>query len=154
MNWKKSAGWEESRWFSAIRNMGKKQWLILFLTGALLAVIAMPVKKGDTAAESPSGSLSLYGGSGEEEGGEALRLQQELEAILRQVEGVGEVKVMRTLKGSSGTIYGTGAQEAEVAGVLLAAEGAEDLTVVQNIQEAVQALFQVEAHKIKVMKLI
>ena len=42
----------------------------------------------------------------------------------------------------------------KISGVVVVAEGGEDPHVIQNIQEAVQALFQVEAHKIKVMKMV
>ena len=41
----------------------------------------------------------------------------------------------------------------KVSGVLVIAQGGDSPVVVQNIQEAVQALFQLEAHKIKVMKM-
>ncbi len=41
----------------------------------------------------------------------------------------------------------------EIRGVLVVAEGGGDPVVVQQIQEAVMALFRVEAHKIKVMKM-
>lgn len=40
-----------------------------------------------------------------------------------------------------------------IRGVLVVAKGADQPIVVQNIQEAVRALFQVEPHKIKVMKM-
>ncbi|WP_122642933.1 stage III sporulation protein AG [Luxibacter massiliensis] len=40
----------------------------------------------------------------------------------------------------------------EIAGVLVIAQGGDDAVVVQNITEAIQALFGVEAHKIKIMK--
>ena len=40
----------------------------------------------------------------------------------------------------------------EVEGVVVIAEGGDDAVVVKNITEAVQALFGVEAHKIKIMK--
>lgn len=40
----------------------------------------------------------------------------------------------------------------EIAGVLVVAEGGDNAVVVQNITEAIQALFGVEAHKIKIMK--
>lgn len=40
----------------------------------------------------------------------------------------------------------------EVRGVLVIAEGGKDPVIVEQIQEAVMALFHVEAHKIKVMK--
>jgi stage III sporulation protein AG len=43
--------------------------------------------------------------------------------------------------------------EPQVEGVIVIAEGGGDPTVQQNILEAVQALFSVEAHKIKIMKM-
>ena len=41
----------------------------------------------------------------------------------------------------------------EVRGVLVVAQGGGDPVIVQQIQEAVMALFRVDAHKIKVMKM-
>lgn len=41
----------------------------------------------------------------------------------------------------------------EIRGVLVVAQGGDDPVLVQQIQEAVMALFHVEAHKIKVMKM-
>ena len=43
--------------------------------------------------------------------------------------------------------------EPEVSGVLVVAEGGDDPVTVREITEAVQALFGIEAHKIKVMKM-
>ena len=40
----------------------------------------------------------------------------------------------------------------EIEGVIIIADGGDNAAVVQNITEAVQALFGVEAHKIKIMK--
>lgn len=40
----------------------------------------------------------------------------------------------------------------EIEGVLVIAQGGDNAVVVQNITEAIQALFGVEAHKIKIMK--
>lgn len=40
----------------------------------------------------------------------------------------------------------------EIEGVLVIAEGGDNALVIQNITEAIQALFGVEAHKIKIMK--
>ena len=40
----------------------------------------------------------------------------------------------------------------EIEGVVVIADGGDNAVVVQNITEAVQALFGVEAHKIKIMK--
>ena len=41
----------------------------------------------------------------------------------------------------------------EVEGVLVAAQGGENLKVAEDISDAAQVLFGVEAHKIKIMKL-
>jgi stage III sporulation protein AG len=49
--------------------------------------------------------------------------------------------------------YVTEELEPEIAGVLIIAQGAGDPAVVAEITEAVEALFGVEAHKIKVMKM-
>ena len=40
----------------------------------------------------------------------------------------------------------------EIEGVVIIAQGGDNAVVVQNITEAIQALFGVEAHKIKIMK--
>ena len=41
----------------------------------------------------------------------------------------------------------------QVTGILISAEGGGNPVVVQNIQEAVMALFQVDAHRIRIMKM-
>ena len=41
----------------------------------------------------------------------------------------------------------------EVTGVLIVAEGADNSVTVRKIQEAVMALFQVDAHRIRIMKM-
>ena len=43
--------------------------------------------------------------------------------------------------------------EPEIEGVIVAAQGADQPAVVQNILEAVQALLKVEVHKVKVLKM-
>lgn len=51
------------------------------------------------------------------------------------------------------TPYVTETLNPEIEGVLVIAQGADDATVVNEITEAVMALFGVPAHKIKVMKM-
>ena len=75
-------------------------------------------------------------------------LELKLQDILESMEG--KVKVM-LMTGEQQGIYQS--EEAEVKGVLIAAEGAADPVVVQKIQQAVMALFQIEAHKIKIIKM-
>ena len=54
--------------------------------------------------------------------------------------------------GSSGTPYVIQEMAPEVEGILVLADGAGSATVQSQIAEAVQALFPVEAHKIRVLK--
>ena len=83
--------------------------------------------------------------------GDRTLLEAKLESILENTEGVGKVQVLlMTGEGKQG-FYGT--ENTEVTGVLIAAEGADNSVTVQNIQQAVMALFQIEAHKIKIMKM-
>ena len=51
------------------------------------------------------------------------------------------------------TPYVTSEEYPAVRGVLIVAEGGDNPVVIQEIQEAVMALFGVDAHKIKVMKM-
>ena len=81
---------------------------------------------------------------------EKSQVEQKLADLLESVEGVGKVKVM-VMTGGNKTLYLS--EETEITGVLIAAEGAGDPVTVQNIQQAVMALFQVDAHKIKIMKM-
>ena len=41
----------------------------------------------------------------------------------------------------------------QVTGVLISAEGGENPVIVRNIQQAVMALFQVDANRIRIMKM-
>lgn len=59
-----------------------------------------------------------------------------------------------TQDGSGGqTPYVIEEMEPQIQGIVIVAEGGDNSLVVQNITEAVEALFGVEAHKIKVMKM-
>mgnify|MGYP006867321355 CR=1 FL=1 len=65
----------------------------------------------------------------------------------------GKVRVllMTGEEKDSSSFYDSGNQA--VTGVLIAAEGADNSVVSRNIVEGVMALFQLDAHKIKVMKM-
>ena len=67
--------------------------------------------------------------------------KKRLTNVLNQMQGVGDVQVMITYQ-----------EDDSVEGVVVVAEGGDNAVVVRNITEVVQALFDVDAHKIKVIK--
>ena len=98
-------------------------------------------------------SLFSDTGGGKETGTiqvEKSRLEEKLEALL---ESVGKVQVIVMSDENNETQVFSRSNAVQVTGVLVSAEGGGDPVVVKNIQEAVMSLFQLEAHKIKVMKM-
>ena len=125
--------------------MNRQHWLVILLLGLLLMVIAFPISKTETETENQNFSTTT---------GENMEtktdLEMKLEDLLKNVEGVGNVKVMLMTESGQG-LYGSGGNE--VTGVLIVAEGADNSVTVRKIQEAVMALFQIDAHKIRIMKM-
>lgn len=108
-------------------------------------MIALPVpdrKAGNRSSEIQKAEIS------EERSG--TELEARLQAVLEDTEGVGRTRVL-LMTGEDKGFYSSG--NTEVIGVLIVAEGADNSVTVQNIQQAVMALFQIEAHKIKIMKM-
>ena len=180
-------------------NADKNKWLIAVLVGALLLVVALPSgEKNEKSSE--KGEESVTTAATDSGGTKADRYRRQLETelaqMLEEMEGVGKVKVMITLKDSgervvekdrsdSSTVSEETEQEAlkrretqlqseettvyadretnepfvskenrpAVEGVLILAEGGDSTAVKQNISDAVLALFHVDAHKIKVVKM-
>ena len=120
--------------------------MVLLLLGMLLTVIALPVSDSKEQTEEKQ-DLTENTESCE---GDRTLLEAKLESILENTEGVGKVQVL-LMTGQQQGFYGSG--KIEVTGVLISAEGADDPVIVRNIQQAVMALFQIEAHKIKIMKM-
>ena len=86
--------------------------------------------------------------------GDLLSLEHSLEELLSTMEGVGDNKVMITLKPSTRNSCFSSASTMEIEGVVVCAKGAANGKVAQNISEVIQALFGLEAHKIKIAKMI
>ena len=159
----------------------KNHLLLILLVGILLLVVTFPYARADPAAdENDGGSVSVMNENTDLQK-YADDLEEEIAGILSRVEGVGEVEVMITLKSGNRKIVekderSTGDDAAEetsvyrqnadgssepyvntelspgIEGVAVIAEGGGNPVVRQEITEAVQALFDVEAHKIKIMK--
>lgn len=170
--------WEE--WKKKYWPPKKDQLLILVLLGLLLAVIVFPAEPGEK--EEKEQEVMAAAKSKEAEGEEyGSRMEQKLEDLLGTVEGVGEVRVMLTFVGSGEkkvekdqttgesqqsvetvyeehgsserTPYVTSETNPKVEGVLVIAEGGGNANVQKEILEAAQALFGIDAHKIKIMKM-
>lgn len=119
----------------------KKDKLILcFLAGILLLVVALPVKK-----ESASVQQEIKGTVISDH---AAALEGQLEQILSQIDAIGSVQVMITLEPLVDD-----REAPKICGVIVAAEAGDNPVQILKIQEAVMTLFQIDAHRIKVMKL-
>lgn len=140
MDSKESADWKKPSIRSWILEMGWKEWGILLLLGLLLLVAGLPVSRKTNKTIQTQST-------------EKTRLESRLEELLSGVEGVGKVEViiMTGDEGNDNSFSMNG--QISVTGVLVSAEGAGSAVVVQDIQQAIMALFQIEANKIRVMKM-
>lgn len=168
----------------------KSRWVIFLLVGLIFLIISIPTEEKKTEPVLEIETLQSA------ETDKAEKMASHLEEVLSKVEGVGEAKVLVTLKSdgrrlvekdavssvktSSGTgdgstssqensaeentVYGkeegggekpyvSETMEPDVLGVLVVAKGGDNPVIVNEITEAVQALFGLEVHKIKVMKM-
>ena len=99
---------KKDEWIRRLKNWGerKDRLLIAFLFGVLLLVIAIPVERGRKGAETGADEGWREGedsGSGENitEQEYAARMERQLEEVLAQMKGAGDVTVMITLKESA-----------------------------------------------------
>lgn len=102
----------------------KKYLFITLLCGILLLVIAIPTKEPSV-----------------KENEQGTEIEIRLANVLKEMKGVGHVRVMITYQSMD-----------EVEGIVVVAEGGDNAIVIRNITEVVQALFDVDSHKIKVIK--
>lgn len=140
---------------SFLGKMGSRQWVILLLLGLLLMVIALPVsvKKQIHPRIRFFKTGFLQGEILMKQMQNEAVLEGKLEDLLSQVEGVGKVRVvLMTGEAEDGKSFYSSGKE-KVTGVLIAAQGADNSVVSRNIVEGVMALFQIEAHKIKIVKM-
>lgn len=143
----------------------KNNYVVILLVGVLFLVMLLPV--GGTG-------VSLYDGNVHENRetqvqlnsfGETLdttqaycrMLEEKMEMLLSQVDGVGETKVLITMRYSEEkfleeeTLIKT--QVPKVQGVMVVAMGAGTGEMDLKISQIVQALLAVDAHKIAIAKM-
>ena len=180
-------------------SFGIKEWGMVLAAGICCLIIVFPTEKGNVnnRQENDSAVEKVVEKTVGEEKGYVEQLEQRLEELLSGVEGVGSVRVMITVDGSTQkTILQDGTSEREqttetdsaggsrnsvsersdgttvfytdgsesvpyilsenypkVTGVVVIAKGSGTGTVDFDILNAVQVLFDVPAHKIKIMKM-
>lgn len=188
-----------------IKEIGLEKLIVIFLCGVFLLILSLPKSENNSPNSTTSlqeniqttgVQLSSKGTSSTEEYEE--RMENKIEEILKEVEGIGHVKVMITVKSSkekvtlkdtpyseetikeSDSAGGTRESknrkteeetvlvdgnsqtavpyvlkeiEPEIEGVLVLAENGNNATLKNEIIEAIQVLFNVPSHKIKVMKM-
>lgn len=197
------------------KKLTKENMAVVALLGLLLMVIAIPADRFSGDVQENAGKDTWEGTSATQEGmetgeaadggdaasggeGYAKRMEEELQELLSAMEGVGEVKVMITIRDSGeqvvekdvpsesgwvsetdsaggtresesarqeeSTVYITDSEgnrtpyisqttQPEIEGVTVVAQGGGDALIQKNITEVIQALFDIEAHKIKVVKM-
>ena len=183
-----------------LQTMGKDRFLLLFLAGLMLVIIALPTEKKETKKEPAAEEAAAVEQEKENETDlEKYRAQLclQLEDFLSQMEGVGKTKVYITMYSTEEIIVernspyvkrteeemsqektrtvGETENESEVvliededgrqepivvkeiapvvSGVVVAAQGGGNEKIKNEITSLVMALFGIEEHKIRVVKL-
>ena len=178
----------------------KENMVVVALIGVLLLVIAIPTKPNSDSQQEKSIQTKNIEKQEEidSDSDYISALEVRMEDFLSNMEGVGKVKVMITLKTSQEVIvekdipttrnsiiesdaaggsrstndmqsqettvytineagdkipYVIKTKEPEIEGITVAAQGGGNATVQKNISEVIQALFQIEVHKIRVVKM-
>lgn len=116
------------RMLARLRAVRHIEWALLLAAAAALLLI--------------TGTLS----DSRQEGG---ALEQRMEAVLESVRGAGRVRVMVNST-EIRDVFSDGSS-AQVVGVLVVAEGADDLKVAMALQQAVQTLLGIEASRIEIL---
>lgn len=115
----------------------KKEHLITgLLFGLLLLIIAVPTSSDKKEKETENVSKN------------SALLEKQLEDALMQIEGIGVVDTTIMLEP-----FADAHTSPEIRGILVVASSGDDPVETLKIQQTVMTLFQIDAHKIKVMKM-
>ena len=85
--------------------------------------------------------------------GQQTALEARMEAVLSAVRGAGRVRVLVTAGEGDSQAFAQQAQAGTVQGVVIVAEGADDVRVALELSGAAQALLGVDAERIQVLKM-
>lgn len=165
---------------SKLLSLKKSDYIVLALMGILILIVAIPTG-GAEKKEKNDSEIAYEDQSRSENENYGKELEKQLKDILEKIDGVGKAEVMITLEddGSAkldkdikksmeytqtNTViyddddktkpYVTSMEKPKVKGVLVVAQGGGNASVDSNISQAVQALFDVEVHKITIAKML
>jgi stage III sporulation protein AG len=151
---------EVKKFMTSFRTLTKKEkWILMLSFGALILLIVLPTGTNKTSKTIETTAAVITQTS--DERFSYLQeytddLENRLLAVLKGVDGIGEMEVMITLKSSEEEIEEKNATKKtimpEIEGVVITCTGGDSAVVIEEITEAVQALFSVQSHKIKVLK--
>lgn len=118
---------------AAIKGAKRMEWIVLAAAAAALVLIAL---------------------SQSAQQGERTALEARMEAVLSAVRGAGRVRVLVSEGGAaSGALAASGDAGELSGGVVIVADGADDVRVALELASAAQALLGVELDKIQVLKM-
>lgn len=141
--------------------MKKDKLILFFLVGILLVIIKLPTSSNKTkTSEYTFNSKSKITGEANTE----KDIESRLEQLLSKVTGVGKTNVVITYKDTGKKIMDVEGGDKvstkiekedcpEIGGVLIIAEGGDDIKVVKEITDAVGTLLGISVNRIKVLKM-
>lgn len=142
MEWKKGI-------LQSLLKLSKEKLFLLFCLGMLLFVLALP---SENKAEIETVNLSASDLKDDMAGSYEEALESRVRNILQGVEGVGVVEVMVSVNGEQTVSMFDENPSQEVLGIIISADGGGSSVVKAEISEAMEALFGLPSHKIKVLK--
>ena len=142
MEWKRGT-------LRSLLKLNKEKLIFLFCSGLLLFVLALP---GEKTVDSEPVEISTVNKEEDTEKSQEEELEQRVKHILQGVEGVGEADVMVSLSSEKSVSMFEEEPVREVLGIIISADGGGSSVVKAEISEAMEALFGLPSHKIKVLK--
>ena len=142
MEWKRGT-------LRSLLKLNKEKLIFLFCSGLLLFVLALP---GEKTVDSEPVEISTVNKKEDTEKSQEEELEQRVQHILQGVEGVGEADVMVSLSSEKSVSMFEEEPVREVLGIIISADGGGSSVVKTEISEAMEALFGLPSHKIKVLK--
>ena len=133
----------------SLLRLNKEKLIVLFCAGMLLFVLALPT---ENKAEIKTANLLESTAKDELSGSHEESLELRVRNLLQGVEGVGAVDVMVSVNGERKSSMFEEEPLQEVLGIIISADGGGSSVVKAEISEAMEALFGLPSHKIKVLK--